>query len=694
MDFKVTTALKKIYDCKKRKVICSSGTSCGKTVAIIAILIDYAARIPKSKILVVAETIPAVKSGCINIFKDIMISTNRYHDERYNATERIYTFGNGSTIQFSSFDTVGKAKVAGKRNVLFINEANHINFNIANELIVRTTDKIFFDFNPSEECWIHTEIMNDEDSELISLYYTDNEALDENTIKELNSRLEKAKTSEYWKNWCDIYIYGKIGSVQGAVFQDMKIIDFIPDGCDFIGYGMDFGFTNDPTTLVEIWKWNNNYILNQLLYQTEMTNSDIIKFIKENNIKGLIVADSAEPKSIEEIKRAGINITGAIKGKDSISSGLDLMRRETIFVTSTSLDLIKEMRNYCWMTDNNGNILNTPIDDYNHCFVGDTLITTINGYKKIKDIEINDLVLTSNGYKPVLKKFNNGKKTITNYVLTLDTQEVYLSVTNNHKIKTENGWKEISKIEKGDILYLHKYLTEKNINYIKGKDIIQEDVKDFTELFGNQLMVKFQKDFIYTIKTEIQQIIELKTLNSSNQKNILKNTVKKIMKSEVLNGMINFKKVELKKLKNGINQKKVLNGINSTLKKIILDIKHMVLKIVKYVIQNLNQKILIKNSVQINVSQNIEELINSILKQENVLFVKNNLKQINIIKQKLVEKNVVGTSEEIVYDLMIDETHEYFANNILVHNCIDASRYCILFHNIKGMNSRTRTFNI
>jgi phage terminase large subunit len=369
-NFIVTTALKKIFKSNKRKVICSSGTSCGKTVSIIAILIDYAARYPKLKILCVAETVPAVKSGCVNIFKDIMEITNRWVENRFNNTDRIYTFANGSTIQFSSFDTIGKAKVSGKRNILFLNEANHIPFSICNELMVRTSDKIFVDFNPSEECWIHTDLLNDEDSELIHLMFDENEALDENTKKELLARLDKAKTSEYWKNWCEVYIYGRIGNTMGAIFKDIKILDFIPDNTDFIGYGMDFGFSNDPTTITEVWKWNDNYIFNEVLYQTQMTNIDIIKFIKENNLKGLIVADSSEPKSIEEIKRAGINITGAIKGKDSVNNGIDLMLRSNIYCTSNSLNIIKEFRNYCWLTDNNGKSLNTPIDEYNHSIDG------------------------------------------------------------------------------------------------------------------------------------------------------------------------------------------------------------------------------------------------------------------------------------------------------------------------------------
>lgn len=383
-NFVITTALKKILKAQKRKVVCSGGTSIGKTVGIIAILIDYCAKNPKRRVLVCGETIPSVRQGCITLFKEIMEITDRWYEDRFNNTDRIYTFGNGATIQFTSFDTIGKAKASGKRDVLFLNEANHIPFVIANELMVRTNERIYLDFNPSEECWIHTELLKDEDAELVELFYWDNEALSDNIKNELLSRLEKAKTSEYWRNWCDVYIYGKIGSRQGIIFEDHEIIDYIPEGANLIGYGLDFGFTNDPTAMVEVWKMGESYILNELLYRTRMTNNDIADFVKQSKITNLIIADSAEPKSIEELKRQGLNITGAIKGKDSVMAGLDLMLQNTLFITSNSLNLIREVRNYRWIQDRNTNeYLNEPIDEENHAL--DCSRYTIFYHNQIKD---------------------------------------------------------------------------------------------------------------------------------------------------------------------------------------------------------------------------------------------------------------------------------------------------------------------
>lgn len=365
--FIVTSALKKIYKAKKRIVVCQSGTYTSKTYSILAILIDIAARQPKTRITVCGETISSIKSGTLNDFKNIMETTERWIDDHFNHTDRIYTFGNGSTIQFTSYDNPTKAKASGKRNILFLNEANNIPWHIANELITRTSDRIYVDFNPTSEFWAHTELMTLEECEVVKLHYRDNEAIPENIVRMLESRIEKAETSEYWKKWCKIYIDGEVGSLDGLVFEDYQIIDMIPENvAEIMGYGLDFGFTNDPTTLIEIWKWGDSIILNEILYRTQMTNLDIIKFIKDSEIKGLIVADSSEPKSIEEIKRAGINIIGAIKGPDSVNNGLDLMRRNDLYITSNSTNLIKEIKNYCWITDNEGKSLNTPIDDFNH----------------------------------------------------------------------------------------------------------------------------------------------------------------------------------------------------------------------------------------------------------------------------------------------------------------------------------------
>ena len=362
---KVTTTVRKLLKLQKRKRVIQGGTFAGKTYGILCVLIDYATKNPKEKITVVAETIPALKDGAISQFIEIMESTGRFNHISYNRNDREYRFVNGSSIQFKSFDNVSKAKAAGKREVLFINEANHIKYTIADALMVRTTKAIWVDFNPDNEFWAHTEILPNEDSEFLLLKYTDNEGCPATIVKELEQRKKWSKKDAYWKNWCQVYIDGEIGKLQGVVFNNWKQIEIIPEEAKYVGTGCDFGYTNDPSTLIDVYKLDNTYIFNEKTYQTGLTNNEIAVIAKED-FKRYIIADSAEPKSIEEIRRHGIEIRGATKGKDSILHGIDLLQRSEFLVTSHSLNLINELRKYRWQEDRDGNATNKPIDYFNH----------------------------------------------------------------------------------------------------------------------------------------------------------------------------------------------------------------------------------------------------------------------------------------------------------------------------------------
>lgn len=358
---------------KARKKVIQGGTSAGKTHGIIPVLIDKAAK-NKLKITVVAETIPAVKDGAVDIFKEVMHDTNRWNEKGWIGNPMEYTFANGSRIQFKAFDSVGKAKAAGKRDILFINEANHIPFNIADALMIRSKET-WLDYNPDNEFWAHTEVLQEPNSEFLLLKYTDNEAIPEETLEDLMLKKEKAKTSKYWENWCKIYIDGEIGSLDGIIFSDWQTIDAIPEEADYKGSGMDFGYTNDPTTLVDVYKYNDRYIFDEQLYEKGLVNPDIAKMSKyitrtisgkEVMIKRFIYADSAEPKSIKEIAMFGVGIMGADKGQDSIRFGLNLLQSNPFLVTSSSHNLINELRRYAYDKDKEGNALNKPIDSFNH----------------------------------------------------------------------------------------------------------------------------------------------------------------------------------------------------------------------------------------------------------------------------------------------------------------------------------------
>jgi len=366
--FKRTTSVSKLLRLTKRKRIIQGGTWAGKTFGILPLLIDKASKYNNKKITVVAETIPAIKEGALDDFKTIMHLTGRWNEDNYNATDRVYRFpATGSRIEFKSFDSVSKAKASGKRTDLFINEGNYISFEIADALMMRTSEKIWIDFNPTVEFWAHTEVLTGNDADFLLLKYTDNEALPETILEELMLKRQKSLTSEYWRNWCRVYIDGEIGSLEGVILTNWKQIDNIPPEAKLIGYGLDFGYTNDPTALTAVYQWNGQRILDEVLYQTGMVNSEIAKAIK----KGVPVwADSAEPKSIEEIRRLGIDIKAVVKGTDSISFGIQTMQAQEYLVTSNSRNIIKEFRGYAWDKDKTGKTLNKPIDFFNHAIDG------------------------------------------------------------------------------------------------------------------------------------------------------------------------------------------------------------------------------------------------------------------------------------------------------------------------------------
>jgi phage terminase large subunit len=293
-----------------------------------------------------------------------MKSTNRFFDERFNKSSLTYTFYNDSYIEFFSADSPDKLKGA-RRNVLYINECNNISYEAYQQLSIRTTDDIYLDYNPDRTFWAITDVSNEPDAKRIVLNYKDNEALPQNVIEQFEINKKKAETSEYWKNWCRVYIDGLVGSLEGVVFNNWSEIDRIPEEARLIGVGIDFGFTNDPTAAVAVYKFNDEIILDEVLYRTGLTTGDIDKLLDINKSVE-IWADSAEPRTIQELKNRGWRIFGAKKGKDSILYGINLIQEYNLLVTSRSENLINELQNYQWLKDREGNKINVPIDAFNH----------------------------------------------------------------------------------------------------------------------------------------------------------------------------------------------------------------------------------------------------------------------------------------------------------------------------------------
>lgn len=365
--FHYTTAIKKLRALNRRKKVIQGGSSAGKTFGILPILIDKAIKEPSKEISVVSESVPHLRRGALKDFIKIMKLTGRWREKSYNKSLLTYTFQNGSYIEFFSADQEDKLRGA-RRNVLYVNEANNVKWEAFNQLQIRTSEDIWIDFNPSSEFWANEHLTNDEDVDWIILTYKDNEALPQTIITEIEKAKEKAKTSKYWENWWNVYGLGQLGMLEGVILSDWKTIDKIPDEAELLGYGMDFGYTNDPTTLIEAYTWNGAVIFNELIFEKGLTNNDISARMRTLGVskKLPIYADSSEPKSIDEIKSFGYNIKPAEKGKDSVTFGISILQEATFMITKSSTNTIKELRAYCWDTDKSGKRLNTPIDQYNH----------------------------------------------------------------------------------------------------------------------------------------------------------------------------------------------------------------------------------------------------------------------------------------------------------------------------------------
>jgi phage terminase large subunit len=357
-----TTAINKIIALKKRVKIIQGGTSAGKTFGILPVLISKAANKPLLEISVVAESIPHLRRGALKDFLTIMKSTNRYFDERFNKSLLRYEFGNGSYIEFFSADDSSKLRGA-RRDILYINECNNIEFESYNELAIRTKREVFLDFNPANEFWVHTELKDEPDTDFLILTYKDNEALDKRIVREIEKNRLKATTSTYWANWWRVYGEGLVGMLEGVVFSNWQQIDIVPPEARLLGYGLDFGYSNDPTSIIEVYNYNGQRILNEICYQTGLINSDIANKLQKNVIA---YADSSEPKSIEEIRRTGQQIKGVTKGADSINFGIQIMLSKKYLVTKQSTNLIKELRAYCWDKDKTGKTLNKPQGKNDH----------------------------------------------------------------------------------------------------------------------------------------------------------------------------------------------------------------------------------------------------------------------------------------------------------------------------------------
>lgn len=337
------------------------GTRSGKTYSLVCLLVSIAMNGKKRVIDVVSESLPHLKRGAINDIEDILMAEKMTEGRQYvkNRSDHTYTFRTGTQLRFFSADDWGKVK-GSRREILFVNECNRIPYEVYRQLAVRTTECIFLDWNPDSEFWYELKGIKDrEGTAEIHSTYLDNPFLTEVQIAEIESN----KGDEAW--W-KVYGLGLTGRPQGVIYDRWQTVDSIPAEATLVGRGLDFGFSVDPTAMVDVYKCDGKLWLDEQCYRRGMTNDKIAEALK--GFRGRVIADSAELKSITEIYNYGIRyIEPAKKGTDSVRAGIDVLRRYELMVTKRSLNLIYELRNYKWKENRlTGETMNEPVDKFNH----------------------------------------------------------------------------------------------------------------------------------------------------------------------------------------------------------------------------------------------------------------------------------------------------------------------------------------
>ena len=361
LKIQATAVFQKNWEAKTRFVVNIGGSRSTKTYSILQLLIVKALESTEPLVIsIVRKSLPSLRISVMRDFLDILKQLDLYNSEKHNKTENTYLLNN-TLIEFFSIDDAQKRR-GTKRDILFVNEVNELTWEDFFQLNIRTTQQVFMDFNPSETFWYNDQIQNRDDVTIIHSTYKDNPYLNEEQVNEI----ERLQFTD--KQYYQIYALGEFAGHVDLIYTYIPVDDIPTFGAKLVALGLDWGYSNDPTALLEVWIWNDAVYFNELLYERSLTNQDIINKLNELGVDRYveIIADSAEPKSIEEIRRAGFNIKPATKGPDSVLNGIDILKRHRIHVTKQSTNIIKEINGYKWVTDKDGNKLNKPIDMFNH----------------------------------------------------------------------------------------------------------------------------------------------------------------------------------------------------------------------------------------------------------------------------------------------------------------------------------------
>lgn len=360
MDLDKGILFEKTYKAPERIIIHQGGTGSGKTYSILDVLLIKACEESNAVITVCGQDIPNLKAGAWRDCQNIIENSELYKSLvlSINQTDRLVKFNNGSLIEFKSYSDEQDAK-SGKRQYLFVNEANGIPYQIFQRLEERTYGKIYIDYNPSAKFWVHEELIGKPDVKLIISDHLDNPYLSD----EVHARIE-SYTGERHR----VYAQGLTGKMDGLIFSNWDLCDEMPESSKR-WVGIDWGYVNDPTAIIDVRLQNGELWLDEIEYRTGMTNTAVSKALNDAGIgrNVEIIADSNEGKSIDELYNMGHNIDKTKKGAGSINAGIDIMLRYKIHITRRSKNLRKEFGAYEWKKDRlTGQSTNTPIDEFNH----------------------------------------------------------------------------------------------------------------------------------------------------------------------------------------------------------------------------------------------------------------------------------------------------------------------------------------
>ena len=354
--------LTRAFDGKKRFAVHQGGSRSGKSYNILLwIIFFYCERFEGRLITITRKTSPTLRNTIMRDFFEILEKTGKYNPKHHNKTNWEYKlFGN--TVQFIAVDEGQKIR-GGKRHLLFMNEANELAWDEYQQLNMRTEEFVIMDYNPSDAFhWIYDHIITDPDCDFQISTYKDNPWLPEAQVREIEKLMETDEA--YWK----IYGLGERADLTNLVFSEWRTTDYIPPDADFKGYGMDFGYSVDPTVLVKVYQKEDDLFFKEVFYRNKLSGDDICEMLLEANVDRhhTIFADQAEPRLIDHIKGRGWNIVGVAKGRDSIRAGIDLLKRKRLNVHQDSSNLQKEFKMYKWKQDREGNPKPEPIDGWNH----------------------------------------------------------------------------------------------------------------------------------------------------------------------------------------------------------------------------------------------------------------------------------------------------------------------------------------